>query len=240
MSKYPFYSVKVRNSSGATRPVNRTPTNTWHREPSFFIYDRFYLFHKEDMHLASRMFHLYLLHTITPIMEKHLTDFIFLEMVTSLGNTALTKQVVTKVESNDQQKSTIPWHVGRSRIVDYMLVVPTYAYNTAYSHLKKHKGKPIEHALGYVRSRSVSHVSMKRGRIDVCTVESIGEIPKLVIGKNVVDNPCVFCERYLDGFQAGTCTFGTHVCRINNTIFIPGERKTIYDDDVSSYGDSQV
>lgn len=233
MPTYPFYSVKVKNSTGKVPKTEKGIANHFeHARTSFFPYDRFYLFHKDDMEFANRMFYVYLLHTITPEINKYLSELVDVEMVTSLGHTTLTRKVSTAIERG-QQQARVPWHVGRSKIENYMLVVPTYTFNTKFSNQTRHKYIAEGHAIGYVRSK---HHIYRSTTWDII----FEEIPKLVINREVIPNPCMFCEQYLEGFQAGTCKFGTLVCYSTNTIFTPNERKTVQDDDVHANGVTEV
>jgi hypothetical protein len=233
MPTYPFYSVKVKNRVGRVpKDQKHLESHFKHARTSFFPYDRFYLFHKDDMAFVDRMFYVYLLHTITDEIGKYLADYVDVEVVTSLGPSYLTRKVSNEV-LKEQQQSKIPWHVGRSKIENYRLVVPTYTLNTAFSTRSKHKNVADGHAIGYVRSKY--HIA-RSGVGDIIFEET----PKLVINKEVIPNPCMFCERYIDGFQTGACKFGTLVCYEKNTIFTPNERKTVQDDDVPGYGAYQV
>lgn len=228
MTTYPFYSVKVRHSTGKMPSTDTRKARHFEKaRTSFFQYDRFYLFHNDDIGFVNRMFNVYMLHTITPEILGYLNDMLDIEMVTSLGHTKLTRKVSTKIERGQQQAS-VPWHVGRSKIENYMLVVPTYTFNLKFSTRQKHAELPDGRAIGYVRSKvTVGSVIFK-------------DAPLLVINERVIPNPCMFCARYLDGFQAGICNFGTRVCHKTNTIFAPLERKTIQDDDVPTDGVIEV
>lgn len=233
MPTYPFYSVKVKNSTGKV-PKNpkKLEAHFKNARTSFFPYDRFYLFHKDDMALVDRMFYVYLLHTMNPEIEKYLSEYIDLEVVTSLGSSCLTRKMSVNI-MKDQQQSKIPWHIGRSKLENYRLIVPTYTLNTDFSTKDRHKNVASGHVLGYVRSKYHIYRSTAGDIV-------FHEIPSLVINKEVIPNPCMFCERYIDGFQTGTCKFGTLVCYERNTIFTPNERKTVQDDDVPTYGAIEV
>lgn len=233
MTTYPFYSVKVKNSTGRIpKSAKKVEEHFENCRTSFFPYDRFYLFHHEDMATVDRLFYVYLLHTMTPEIEKYISEYIDVEKITSLGPSFLTRKV-SLYTTKGQQQAKVDWHVGRSKLVNYLLIVPTYTHNTEFSNLKKHADVAQGHVVGYLRSKH--HVSQNKLRNIV-----FGEIPKLVINKEAIPNPCMFCERYIDGFQTGVCTFGDAVCYSKNTIFTPNERNTVQDDDVSSYGDPQV
>lgn len=233
MPTYPFYSVKVRHSIGAMPTTDKGRDNHFEQSrTSFFPYDRFYLFHSDDTQLVNRMFYVYLVHTMTPEITRYLNDLVDVVMVTSLGPSKMTRKVTTITERG-QQQTRVPWHVGRSKLENYMLVVPTYTINLKFSNQKKHADLLDGYALGYVRSGY--HLS-KTAIGDIFFEET----PKLVINKEVIPNPCMFCARYLDGFQAGTCKFGTLSCYRENTIFTPYERKTIQDGDVLADGVVEV
>lgn len=231
MPTYPFYSVKVKNSQGRKpkkKELHQLPGRT-----SFFPYDRFYLFHKEDTAFADRMFYVYLKHKMTPEILEYLTKWIDLEIITSLGPTSLTGKVTRETPAIKNQQSNVAWHVGISKIEDYILVVPTYTYNILYSNRKRHKGLTEGHVLGYTRSKYLLNYTKPASIF-------FEDAPVLIVNKEVLGNPCTFCERFIDGFQSGLCTFGHKVCMSTNTIFTPNERIQIQDDDIQQDGATQV
>jgi len=231
MPSYPFYSVKVKNSQG--RKTKKKELSQLPGRTSFFPYDRFYLFHKDDTDFVDRLFYVYLKHQMTPEVLERLTKWIDVEIVTSLGQTSLTRKVTREIAALGNQQSNVAWHVGISRIENYVLVVPTYTYNVLYSNRKRHTGLTEGHVLGYTRSK---HQLFDSNHAHVF----FEDVPVLVVNKEILGNPCTFCERYIDGFQAGMCTFGHMVCMNTNTIFTPNERIKIQDDDLQQDGAAQV
>jgi hypothetical protein len=200
-----IYSVKLRN-------VTPAAVNKGILRASYFPYERFYIFHKEDLEsgLVDRMFYVYLLHYLnnTTLQEKIKNNIDVFKVITIKpklpNNTVL-------IKTNTDVKSRVNWHI--KDFDQHVLVIPTYSRKAQ----PKASEQKEESNMGYVKSKNYT------GLIE----EELGAIPDLIVNKENLHQPCFFCDSYLDGFQAGNCRFGNVNCRRHCHIFLPEKRLEI-------------
>jgi hypothetical protein len=200
-----IYSVKVRNVTPAA-----VLKGTF--RASYFPYERFYLFHEEDLAagLVDRMFYVYLLHRMdNPTIQESVRSNIDITEVVTLG--AIQAKKATKISDNIGVNCRVNWHV--KDIAKHLLVVPTYSRKVTPELLAQEE---------------VSHVGYTRSKCCTENVEDyLGSLPDLIVNKENLQHPCIFCDHFLEGFQTGTCKFGDAMCRRYCRIFLPEKRLEI-------------
>jgi len=203
-----IYSVKLRN-------VTPSAVKKGNLRASYFPYERFYIFHKEDLEsgLVDRMFYVYLLHHLTDeTLQKVIKDRIDIFNVISIKGTLPNK--TTHIKDHTGVKSRVNWHI--KDFDQHVLVVPTYS-RKAISIRADDDEQKKESNVGYVRSKNYLGI-----------VEyDLGAMPDLIVNKENLRQPCFFCDFYLDGFQVGACKFGDVTCRRRCHIFLPEKRLEI-------------
>ena len=197
-----IYSVKLSNVTAAAvmKPKLRA---------SYFPYERFYIFHKEDLEsgLVDRMFYVYLLHHLdNVVLQERLRKNIDLCFVATLGSVQAKK--LTRIADNVGSNCRVNWHV--KNLEQHVLIVPTYSRKITPELREQEEASRV----GYTRSKGCTEL----------VEDTLGALPDLVVNKENLQQPCVFCDYFIEGFQAGSCHFGDFNCRRHCKIFLPEKR----------------
>lgn len=195
-----IYSVKLRNVTYAASEKRKF-------RASYFPYDRFYLFHSEDLAsgLVDRMFRMYLLHTYSDKLKDYMNKHIDLVQIVSINST---NKKTSYVKDNTSNNCRVPWHIKDFN--QYVLVVPSFSKQV------KEEEMETQYAAGYVTSKAY-----------YMGLELTFSLPNLIFNKENLGHPCVFCSQYLVGFQEGKCDFGGVTCRSTRRLYLPKQRLEI-------------
>lgn len=198
---HPIYSVKLRN-------VTYSASLKTKLRASYFPYDRFYLFHSEDLGagLVDRMFYVYLLHRYSDELKAFMDKHINLENIDTINKSS---KKISEIKDETSSNSKVTWHI--KGFSEYVMVVPSFSRQVT-----EVKETGIQHSAGYVTSKAF-----------MTDLENLFPIPELIVNKENLRHPCVFCERYLDGFQEGKCHFGGLICRSKCRLYLPKQRLEI-------------
>lgn len=193
-----IYSVKLKN-------VSASATDKQRYRASYFPYERFYIFHKEDLEsgLVDRMFYVYLLHDLNNTRtQEYIKKRIDIFSVETIKATLPNKKVF--INNALDTKSRINWHI--KDLDQHVLIVPTYSRKAKLS-----SRETEESVIGYIKSSIYYNI----------VEDTLGAIPDLIVNKENLHQPCFFCGFYLEGFQTGSCVFGNVNCRKHCQIFLP-------------------
>jgi hypothetical protein len=198
---HPIYSVKLRNVTWAASTKKKL-------QASYFPYDRFYLFHSEDLAsgLVDRMFYVYLLHRYSDELKGFMDAHITLENIDTINKSS---KKTSEVKDADSSNSRVTWHI--KEFDKYVMVVPSFSRQVT-----EVREPGVQHSAGYVTSKAFS-----------MDLEQLFPIPELIVYKENLRHPCAFCERYLEGFQEGLCHFGGVACRAKCRLYLPKQRLEI-------------
>lgn len=199
----PIYSVKLRNVSYSASMNKKL-------RASYFPYDRFYLFHTDDLNagLVDRMFYVYLLHQYSDELKATIDKHIDLVNVVTIGKS---NKKISVIKDGTSTNSRVPWHIKEFN--KYVLVVPSFSIQVTDT---KEVDMGVQHSAGYVTSKSF-----------YADMESYFPIPDLIVNKENLKQPCVFCKMYLELYQEGKCHFGGIACRKQCRLYLPKQRLEI-------------